>query len=139
MLFAWRNDPLTQAASRSTAPVPREDHERWMQFNVAYGYPSHLVMIAENDEGKPVGVVRFDSQKSDVMAFEVSITIAPRHRDQKLAQPVLAQACGLMSEYTIVAEIRRDNLASRRVFERCGFEETGRSSGYLQYRKEPAR
>lgn len=138
LLLAWRNDPGTQAASRSTAPVPREDHERWMQFNVFYGYPQHLVMIADSDIGS-VGVVRFDMDKADVLSCEVSITIAPEHRGKGMAKDVLSQACGYMGDCTIAAEVRKDNLGSRRLFEKCGFEEIGRSSGYLQFRKEPAR
>jgi RimJ/RimL family protein N-acetyltransferase len=138
LLFAWRNDPGTQAASRSTAPVPREDHERWMQFNVAYGYPQHLVMIADSDIGS-LGVVRFDMDKADVLACEVSITIAPEHRGKGMAKDILSQACGYMHEYRIDAEVKHENIGSRRLFERCGFEEIGRSSGYLRYRMEPVR
>jgi RimJ/RimL family protein N-acetyltransferase len=135
-LFAWRNDPVTQAASRSTAPVAREDHDRWMQFNVINGYPQHLVMMADTDVGS-VGVVRFDSVREDVMAFDVSITLAPKYRGTGLALDVLREACGYMQDFTINAEIRKENLASRKLFERCGFEETSRSSGFLNYVKEP--
>lgn len=139
MLFRWRNDPDTMAASRSTAPVSQEEHKRWMEFNVLYGYPQHLVMIAEDDQDHPLGVIRFDSQRSDVMKFEVSITMAPTIRGRGLAAPVLRQACSYMGEFTINAEVKRDNTASRKLFESCGFEEIGRSSGYLQFRKEPSR
>lgn len=135
-LFNWRNDPVTQAASRSTAPVPREDHDRWMQFNVINGYPQHLVMMADTDVGS-VGVVRFDSVRGDVMAFDVSITLGPRYRGQGLAFEVLQEACGYMCDFTINAEIRKENIASRKLFERCGFEEISRSSGFLNYVKEP--
>jgi RimJ/RimL family protein N-acetyltransferase len=95
-------------------------------------------MIADSDFCS-VGVVRFDMDKADVLACEVSITIAPEHRGKGLAKDVLSRACGYMADYTIAAEVRKDNLDSRRLFEKCGFEEIGRSSGYLQYRKEPAR
>jgi RimJ/RimL family protein N-acetyltransferase len=135
-LFAWRNDPVTQAASRSTAPVPREDHDRWMQFNVINGYPQHMVMMADTETGS-VGVVRFDSVREDVMAFDVSITLAPQHRGKGLAFDVLHEACGYMQDFTIRAEVRRENTASRKLFERCGFEEIGRSSGFLNYVREP--
>jgi RimJ/RimL family protein N-acetyltransferase len=135
-LFAWRNDPVTCANSRSTAPVPREDHDRWMQFNVLMGQPEHAVIIAEGDLGC-VGVVRFDAAKNDLMSYEASITIAPGARGRGIARPILAEACGFFSDFAITAEIRHDNVASRKVFERCGFDEIGRSSGFLQYRKEP--
>jgi hypothetical protein len=74
-----RNDPQTQAASRSTAPVAQSDHDRWMEFNIGYGYPEHLVFMADTDFGS-VGVIRFDGDKSDVMTYSVSITVAPQYR-----------------------------------------------------------
>lgn len=138
ILFAWRNDPVTQAFSRSTAPIPREDHDRWMKFNVLLGYPQHIVLIADSEFGS-VGVVRFDAEKHDAMAYEVSITVAPQHRGKGTARGILHTACDYMGDYTINAEVKSDNVRSRRVFESCGFDEIGRSSGYLQYRKEPAR
>lgn len=138
LLFAWRNDPETQAASRSTGPVSREDHDRWMKFNVLQGYPQHVVMMAENETGT-IGTVRFDASRDDLMRFEVSITIAPKYRRYRMAAAVLSEACAYMTEYTIDAEVKQENAASRRVFEQCGFEEIGRSSGFLNYRREPVR
>jgi RimJ/RimL family protein N-acetyltransferase len=135
-LFAWRNDPVTCANSRSTAAVAREDHDRWVQFNVLLGQPEHAVIIAEA-LGGCVGVVRFDAAKNDLMTYEASMTIAPEHRGAGLARPILADACGFFSDFALTAEVRHDNIASRKVFERCGFEEIGRSGGFLQYRKEP--
>lgn len=136
LLFAWRNDPGTQAASRSTLPVPREDHDRWMKFNVLMGYPQHIVLIADSDIG-PVGVVRFDAVKDDVLSYEAAITIAPRHRCNGYSRSILAEACSYMSDYTIRADIRTDNTASRKTFERCGFREVSAGNGFIKYRKEP--
>jgi RimJ/RimL family protein N-acetyltransferase len=138
LLFDWRNDPVTRAFSRSTAIIPREDHDRWMQFNVLQGYPTHLVMIAETENG-PVGVVRFDADKGDVMSFRVSITIAPYHRRTGLGFAILAEACRYMGEYTLSAEIRYENDASIKIFERCGFKMVGKDAAeaFENFRREP--
>jgi len=135
-LFSWRNDPVTCANSRSTATVPREDHDRWMQFNVMHGYPEHMVMIAESDQGC-IGVVRFDAAKNDLMSYEASITIAPNMRGRGLARPVLAKACSFMPDFLIRAEIRAFNDASRKVFEHCGFEAIDAALGFIIYQREP--
>lgn len=135
-LLAWRNDPMTQAMSKSTAPVMPDAHARWMMMHVMQGYPAHLVMIAENDLGA-LGVVRFDCQKNDTMHYDVGITMNPKYRGRGIAKGVLSQACNLMDEFTIHADVRKENAASRHLFERCGFEEVSRSSGYINYRKEP--
>jgi RimJ/RimL family protein N-acetyltransferase len=136
-LFAWRNDPVTQACFRSTAPVPREDHDQWMQFNVAQGYPEHLVMIVEDENLGSVGVIRFDADRGDVMSYNASITMAPRLRGRGMARAALAQACGYMHEYAINAEIRKSNIRSRKIFRQCGFEPVTDEGDFVTYRREP--
>lgn len=135
-LFAWRNDPVTLACFKSTAAVPREDHDRWMQFNVSQGYPQHLVLIAQS-ENESIGVVRFDADRGDVMVFNVSITIAPKYRGKGLAGDILASACGHMQDYTLNADIRIDNIPSQRIFEGCGFLPVGRDGEFSKYRRYP--
>lgn len=135
-LLSWRNDPVTCANSKSTATVPLEDHKRWMQFNVTQGYPQHLVLIADSDVGR-VGVVKFDALRGDVMVYEVGITVAPEHRGRGLARHMLGEACGYMTEYTLDAVIRVDNIPSRRAFEAAGFDEIGGDQDFIKYRKEP--
>lgn len=136
-LLAWRNDPVTLACSRSTAEVSREDHDRWMQFNVEQGYPQHLVMIADGGSDS-LGVVRFDAMR-DLMSYTVSITVAPQHRGKGLANGVLTEACRHMHEYTLHAEVRQENTASRRLFAHCGFRErmAGPDDEFVRYRREP--
>lgn len=135
-LFAWRNDPVTTANSRSPAPVSREDHWSWMKYNVFMGYPQHIVMIAEDPDHGAIGVVRFDADEDDLMIYEASLTIAPKYRGRGLARSVLEQACRHMSDYTIEAEIRSENAPSRRAFESCDFAEIGESGGFVKYRRE---
>lgn len=135
-LFAWANDPITRAWSKSTGPILREDHDRWMTFNVLQGYPQHIVMIADSDYGS-VGVVRFDAERRDVMRYRVSITIAPQFRGRGYAHGVLAEACRHMPDSTLLAEIGAENDRSKRIFEKCGFEETGKMGQFLQFKREP--
>jgi RimJ/RimL family protein N-acetyltransferase len=135
-LFAWRNDPVTLACFRSTAVVPREDHDRWVQFNVEKGYAEHIVLIAENG-GQPVGVIRFDADKNDVMSYDVSLPVAPEHRGKGLAHLILAHACNLVQDFSLNAEVRNENAPSRRVFERCGFSIVGSDDRFVNYRRDP--
>jgi RimJ/RimL family protein N-acetyltransferase len=135
-LFAWRNDPVTMACSKSTAPVSREDHDRWMKFSVAQGYPEHIVLMAD-DGPASVGVVRFDSSRRDEMVYHASITVAPQHRGRGYSALMLALACSYMPEYAIRAEIRANNTVSRKTFERCGFHEVGADQGFITYERGP--
>lgn len=135
-LFAWRNDPVTLACFKSTAPVPREDHDNWMKFNVVMGYPEHIVLMADTEHGS-VGVVRFDARRNDVLTYDASITIAPQARGMGLALGVLSEACRYMHEYTINADIRRTNYRSRKIFAQCGFDLVDAKDEFVQYRREP--
>lgn len=135
-LLAWRNDPQTRAMSLSTDVISGEDHKRWMDMNVVYGYPTHIVMIGEIDE-KPVGVVRFDASKKDVMSYTASITMAPAERGKGLAHGVLDQACLWMGEFTLNATIRASNVPSQKLFEKCGFEQIDAAHDLLRYRRKP--
>lgn len=134
-LFKWANDPVARSWSKSTEPIARADHDRWMQFNVLMGYPQHIVMIAETEDG-PVGVVRFDAKKNDVLTYTVSINMDPNCRGQGLGYAVLAEACRMMQENTLLAEIKPENGASIRIFERCGFQ-VAENDGVLKYRRGP--
>jgi RimJ/RimL family protein N-acetyltransferase len=137
MLRAWRNDAATREASKDTAYVEQAPHETWMKFNVQHGYPQHYVMIAESPDFGSVGVVRFDAMKKDIMAYRVSITIAPRHRRKGFATDILDRACDIMSEYALFADVRFGNEGSIKAFERCGFKVIGNEGDFFKYKKDP--
>lgn len=136
-LFEWRNDPQTLLNSTSTAIVTREAHNRWVEFNIAYGYPAHIVMMADNDLGS-VGVIRFDEVRSDPMAYDVSLLVAPRHRGKGFGKAMLPQACAHMTDFTLNAVIRRENKPSQRCFEDAGFKYASGDGRFFKYRKEPS-
>lgn len=136
MLLAWRNDPATCAALRSTTAVSPEQHDSWMRFNVGMGYPAHIVYVGEND-GDPVGCVRLDMVKDDVLVYATSVMVAPEHRDSDLGLLMLSATCEMFNEFTLTAEIKVRNKRSRDLFETCGFKEAKRSTGFVEYRKEP--
>src|SRR5664279_164434 len=53
ILWLWRNDATTRAASLNTARVPWDDHERW--FTAATNDPARAVLIALDAGGDRVG------------------------------------------------------------------------------------
>jgi spore coat polysaccharide biosynthesis predicted glycosyltransferase SpsG len=86
-LWRWRNDPDTRANSRSHEPVPLPDHLRWLRASLARG--DRQLLVGEVDE-VPVGTVRWDLERPG--EWEVSITVAPESRGQRLGAPLLAAA-----------------------------------------------
>jgi RimJ/RimL family protein N-acetyltransferase len=124
LLLDWRNDPATRAASRSTAPVEPEQHERWLA--AALADPERVLLVVEQGS-EPVGTLRFDLAAGE---SEISVTIAPARRGQGLASQAIAEACELVLAARpalgrIVAEVRAENEASAAGFERAGFTAAG--------------
>lgn len=119
-LLAWRNDPGTRTASRSTDPVDAADHGRWLAAVLAD--PARLLLVAER-AGVPVGTVRFDRVAPDL--WEVSITLAPEARGRHLAGPVLAAGerawHASVGRAGLLAHVRPENAASLRLFESAGY------------------
>lgn len=112
-VLAWRNDPLTRAMSRVQDVVEEASHGAW--FSKAINDPRRTVLIGELDEQK-IGMVRFDHGDET----EISININPSFRGRGLGYQLLCAALAYVGG-PIVAEIRDDNIASLRLFERAGF------------------
>ncbi|MDZ4374993.1 MAG: GNAT family protein [Phenylobacterium sp.] len=126
-VLAWRNDPQTRAMSRDTSEVESAAHLAW--FERALADPARTILIGEVG-GRKVGMVRFDHGDET----EVSINLAPDHRGQGLSHPLLMKAlAGIQGD--VWAEIRIENAASIRLFERAGFEPQGRRDGVWRYRR----
>lgn len=124
-VWAWRQDPLTRAMSRTTDEVRLESHLDW--FAKALIDPNRTLLIGEAD-GAKVGMVRFDHGGQT----EVSINVNPAYRSRGYGHALLSQAVQRVNG-DIWAEIKDDNLASRRLFERLGFELHSRRGGLGRY------
>src|SRR5262249_50823806 len=125
-LFAWRNDPLTRRNSRITDLVPREDHDRWFARMLAR---SEGRLYIGEVSGERAGVVRFDVIGACV--FEVSITVAPSLRSRGHGRRLLGIALKTMAPCVLIAEIKDENVASKRLFTSCGFQLIGYSEDHL--------
>lgn len=117
-LFRWANDPVTRSNSLHRDPISRPEHEAWLARKLED--PATVLLIGENRSG-PVGQVRFDLASS----VEVSISVAPEHRGQLVGELLLEAGTAYLrashGELPLVARVRTENEASRRMFERAGF------------------
>lgn len=131
-LLAWRNDPTTRAMSGDTGEIDRATHVAWLGRRLAD--PDTRLFIAEAG-GEAAGYVRFDGR--DGGGCEVSIALAPDHRGQGLARPMLGEGCRLIRaerpQRPITARVRPGNAASNRLFLACGFIEVGHDDQMIHY------
>lgn len=120
LLLAWRNDPTSRAASRNTNVVDPSEHEAWM--TTALQQSDALLVIAEDDDGAPVGHVRF---MPGADGYEVSIVLAPAQRGKGQGRAVLQAAQEIFfathPDHTVRAFVRVENIASHRMFHAAGY------------------
>jgi GNAT superfamily N-acetyltransferase len=161
LLWHWRNDPATRAASRFSAQVPWVDHLRWLATSL--GRADRMLLMVEDADG-PVGTARWDlvreadDEPEARRDWEVSIIVAPQRRGQSLARPLLLAAEAALSEnmsghlrgngpevtqpgvagvWTYLAVVHTDNLTSMRLFETSGYvpDLPPDPQGFMRFRK----
>jgi UDP-2,4-diacetamido-2,4,6-trideoxy-beta-L-altropyranose hydrolase len=130
-LWIWRNDPTTRAVSINSAPIAFEDHIKWLRKTM--NDSGRSLFIGWNGAGD-LGQVRFDQHEDET---EVHIAVAPEHRGTVgglLLRAAIRHFRRTRARGPIVAQVKEDNEASRRLFESVGFDLTGTAGGLLQFR-----
>lgn len=132
-LLAWRNDPQTRANSRNTGLVDPATHADWLDRALAD--PRRRLWIAERG---PDTLGTVSAVHSPDGAVELSVTVAPAMRAKGAGTAMVRAAMAAVAAAWPAAEMRAavrvENIASRRLFERCGFVVTGEQDGFLAYR-----
>ena len=132
-VWRWRNDPETRAASRTTEPVPWPAHAAW--FAETLCEPARMLLIGVDPETREkVGLVRFDTLDGGDRL--VGINIAPERRGRGYGARLLAGAVAqLRGACRLVAEVRRENAASMRLFEALGFRRRSEAAGFIVFER----
>ena len=120
-LYEWRNHPTARAVSRFTEEIPYEEHVRW--FLNSLKDPKRKIYIGM-ENGERIGQIRFDKNESK---SEVSVTINPEKYGKGYGSLLIKEGSKkyFMEELfinRIIAEIKPENRASMRVFEKAGFK-----------------
>lgn len=131
-LWEWRNDPETRQMSLSQEPISWETHQKW--YEETCKNPEKILLIAFENQ-VPCGMVRLDILSND--SATVHINISPQKRGHGLGTKLLLAACryawvfhGLKS---LVADVKLENIASQKAFEKSGFVLLGAQENHLRY------
>lgn len=131
-LFELVNDPLCRKSSLQTGEVSKEIHERWL-FKQLYRKDSFLYIFC-NANGEAIGQGRLDLEKEGV---KISYSISPNCRKQGLGTQLIAkleEKAIELEEEKVIAFVKYENDASRRIFQKLGFKEEEQSL-YVKYSK----
>lgn len=122
LIWTWANDPVTRAASFSSASIPWETHEQW--FAAKLHASNCTFFIAYDPDDQPIGQVRFDDV--DQPTAVISVAIDPQRRGRGLGSSLIDQATQrLFAEvpklHRVDAWIKASNTASCRAFEKADY------------------
>lgn len=134
-LFAWRNDNQTRKMFRSSRPVEWTEHCEWMDKTLKDNNSCLFMCLNEIEES--LAVVKFDIKAE---AAEISINLSPLFRGQGLSLKCLTEAINVFvinkpKIRELKADIKIDNLPSKTLFERAGFELQMQTAGFYHYIK----
>ena len=122
LYFNWTNDEDVRRNSFNENAVEYESHCQWFYSKLAS--PGCRMYLFSDLEGKPVGQVRVEAQKSETV---IGISVDKFFRGKSFSAKMLIQATGHylseLPESEIVAYIKYENKPSYRSFVTAGFSE----------------
>lgn len=121
LLFRWANDPVVRANSFDINPIQYENHVKW--FNKMMG-DSTIIQFILIDEDVPVGQIRLNVDGDEA---EVGYSIGAEFRGEGYGHKILQLVTEAVSTNyplikTLVAKVKPENIASKKLFECEGYE-----------------
>lgn len=119
-LLAWREDPVTLAASFDMGLPSPDAHAAWFAHQLAD--PDRLCLILEID-GEPAGSVRFAVAGNEAA---LGYALAARFRGRRLGTALVDLGLEWVRRTradvsAVIADVRPENTGSLRTLERLGF------------------
>ncbi len=133
ILFNWRNDPLTKKMFKQNNEFTYKDHCKWL--NNAILDHSRYLYIGELD-GDRLGFSRFDYRENIGIA-EISINLNPKYRGKGFGQEFLLSSIDsfhLEKECDLVANIKKENIASQKIFKKAGFDIVNQEDNLIKFK-----
>jgi len=132
LLYEWANDSEVRRNAFHTEPIPYEDHVKWFANMLADVCVYQYILY----EGKtPIGQIRLNAECGEALIdYSISADYRGKGYGSKLLQLVKEQiiADKIPGVIKIVGQVKYENPASARAFEKCGFTKR-EMAGYIQY------
>jgi len=100
--------------------------------------PWGLFVIVEKSSGLFIGGIGFKSSPNEQGEVEIGYGISDSRQGRGVATEAVLALCEFAQRRTVVvlAETDRENVASQRVLEKCGFRSEDLSVGLIRWRRE---
>ncbi len=121
VLWEWRNHPEVRKNFFNTNPISLEDHEVWFSGRLKDPYVKIYIAICKEHE---IGVIRFESEDQSV---GVSVSLNPAFFGKGFGSEIIRYGTEkflkeMNPERSIVARIKKNNIASQKAFAKAGYE-----------------
>lgn len=124
LVIAWRSNPLVyRHFKEQEESFEWEEHLQWFSSR-----PEKRRDFIIEYKGRRVGSVCID--ENDFAGIYIGEIKA---QEKSIGSYALRWLCDKFSERELKAEINEENRASRKLFEKCGFEEERREGGWITY------
>jgi|TARA_B110000967_G_C18895991_1_gene570673 RimJ/RimL family protein N-acetyltransferase len=133
-IFEWRNDKYSRKLSHNSNLISWENHLNWFSKTLKDKKICMFLCLDKHDKSK-IGIVRFDINETSA---KVSINLSPLKKGFGYGGPSLQNSIRKFYEHhksilSIKAEIKIDNSASIKIFERSGFILEKESNNIMYY------
>jgi len=141
LLFDWANDPITRNNAFNPIPIQLKVHRAWL--TQCLSDPANCaIFIVENDDGVPLGQVRFNKVES--LCWKIDYSLAPHFRGVGFGKYLLTTAIDAFQQSysgdALLGIVKMGNTPSCRVFESLDFTGTREEpAGVMTYRRTPAK
>ena len=125
LLFDWANDPTVRMQAFHTEQIPFEDHRNWfIKILADRDTLQYILCDSTLKENQAIGQIRLAIEDKKAL---ISYSVDKNRRGQGLgARMVLMAEEQLKQKRTdvseCIAQVKMDNVASARVFEKCGYD-----------------
>ncbi len=117
LLYMWTNDPEVRRNSFNTTPVLYEDHKNWFEHMMMDDKVIQYILM---EDDTPIGQIRLNVYGSEA---EIGYSISKDQRGHGYGETILKLIMQEVKDLyphikRLVAKVKPDNTASRRLFEK---------------------
>jgi RimJ/RimL family protein N-acetyltransferase len=135
LTFRWATNPVIRKFSFHQEEIKWENHQEWFKVKIADNNCEYYIL---NEKGKGIGSIRFDI--SEELNAKISYLIDPVYHGRGYGRIILDEGIKRLKTRRkdikkVFGLVKKENIASIRIFEGFDFQTMAEETGYLRFEK----
>jgi spore coat polysaccharide biosynthesis protein SpsF len=135
LIYSLSNDSLVRANSFNQNKIEYEEHCNWFEKTLIDKNTLFFLVFVDETEAEFIGQIRFKRESENSNECVISLSITEQFRGKHIAKEFLELGIIELQKnwkniYTIIAEVKDENIASNKLFEKEGFKLVSRVNTY---------